>query len=72
MGAAEPPFSAAELRQARTLAAGRRLVPALEEAARLAPADFVARLATTADLPVLDMAFLLAAEPCFTQLGFGE
>jgi len=72
MGASEPPFSAAELRQARTAAAGRRLASALEEAAGLAPAEFVARLAATADLPALDMAFLLAAEPCFAQLSFGE
>ncbi len=66
------PFAVGEIAAARAAAAGRRFVDALEERAGLAPPAFVARLAATVELPLLDMSFLQAAEPCFDQLGFGE
>jgi general secretion pathway protein E len=66
------PFPADEIRAARLAAAGRKLVEILEERSELEPAVFIARLAATVDYPVLHMAFLQAAEPCFDQLGFGE
>ncbi len=70
-GGAEP-FGGDEIRAARASANGRRLIEVLEERSGLPASAFVARLAATVDVAAVDMAYLLAAEPCFEHLSFGD
>ncbi len=73
MDRATAPFIAAELvRAARAEAAGRRMIEVLEEKVGLPAAEFVVHAAAAAGVPVISMTELLAGEPCFDRLGFGD
>jgi general secretion pathway protein E len=67
-------FTRAELGAARSeaLAAGRPAVEVLEERSQLAPAEFLATLAATLGLELLDAEVLARLEPAFDMVPFAQ
>jgi general secretion pathway protein E len=74
IGARVARFTAAQLREARAMAAaaGQRAISLLEEGSGLAPSEFVARLGATLGYATLSGAQLADAKPDFVALPYPE